>query len=32
MLKAQADVIMSEYEYTITSGKLQLSIGSSLKR
>ena len=32
MLKAQADVIMSEYEHTITSGKLQLSIGSSLKR
>jgi outer membrane protein TolC len=31
MLKAQADVIMSQYEHTITSAKLKLSIGSSLK-
>jgi outer membrane protein TolC len=32
MLKVQADVIMSQYDQTITSAKLKLSIGSSLKR
>lgn len=31
MIKAQADVILSEYEKTITSAKLQLSVGKSLK-
>jgi outer membrane protein TolC len=32
MLKVQADVIMSQYNQTITSGKLKLSIGKSLDR
>jgi outer membrane protein TolC len=30
MLKAQADVIMSQYNQTITSGKLKLSLGEGL--
>ncbi len=31
MLKAQSDVIMTQYEQTITSAKLRLSTGSALK-
>jgi hypothetical protein len=31
MLKMEADVIMSKYNQTIISAKLQLSIGKSLK-
>lgn len=31
MLKAQADVIMTQYDKTIASAKLKLSVGSSLK-